>query len=118
MLQIVRQYDLKGSFELIKLGTGPRCEPRDDLLLIQAMEKSSTRDAIATVWAKRIGDDIYELQGYAPIAPGFNSHDIVKAVILPGQEMPTISELVRRSGCRTFHIKFSASTTADQREEI
>ncbi|MBZ5598962.1 MAG: DUF4265 domain-containing protein [Acidobacteriia bacterium] len=92
----------------------------DELVKVLFQVNDDTFEAMGTerVWAKPLGDDLYEIRNTPWHTCDINWGDIVKAVSENENEWPTIVDIVRRSGHRTIHIFFFKETTEVQKGEI
>jgi hypothetical protein len=61
-----------------------------------------------SLWAKPLGDDLYEIQNVPFCAYGLNCRDVVRATPDAPDLKPEIREVVRRSGNRTLRAHFTA----------
>lgn len=62
-----------------------------------------------SMWARRIGKDLYELRNVPFFAYGLNFRDVVRAIANPPDLEPEIRTVVRRSGHLTLRVMFSDS---------
>ncbi|SRR6266516_3358187 len=69
------------------------------------------------MWAKPLGEDLYEVQNVPFYAYGLNFGDVVRAVQPAPNKKPVVSELVRAGGHRTLRVTFSDSLTESERLE-
>ena len=60
-----------------------------------------------SLWARALGDDLYELQNIPFYAYGLNFGDVVRATAGSLGELPTVREVVRRGGHKTLRVMFS-----------
>ncbi len=67
------------------------------------------------MWAKALGDDLYELRNNPFFAYGLNFLDVVHAVSLAPDEKPSVLRVVRRSGHRTIWVTFTDDADGDDR---
>ena len=59
-----------------------------------------------SLWARKIGEDLYEVENVPFLAYGLNYRDVVRAVAPSGDEKPIVREVVRRGGHTTFRVVF------------
>lgn len=69
-----------------------------------------------SLWAKSLGDDLYEIQNVPYCAYGLNCGDVVRATADASDLKPEVREVVRRSGNRTLRICFSDELTKEQQQ--
>jgi hypothetical protein len=69
------------------------------------------------MWAKPLGDDLYELRNNPFFAYGLNFLDVVRAVPLAPNQKPSVLEVIRRSGHRTIWVTFEDENSSDARVE-
>lgn len=62
-----------------------------------------------SLWAKNLGDDLYEIQNVPFCAYGLNCGDVVRATTDEPELKPEVREIVRRSGNRTLRASFKIS---------
>ena len=60
-----------------------------------------------SLWAKSLGNDLYEIQNVPFCAYGLNCGDIVRAIAAEPGLKPEILEVVSRSGNETLRVSFS-----------
>src|SRR5262245_59535793 len=70
------------------------------------------------LWAKSLGDDLYELRNSPWHNTVINYMDVVKAVAPSEDKKPVFIEVYKRSGHRTIHIYFFNESTEEQRENV
>jgi len=58
------------------------------------------------VWAKQIGDDLYEVRNSPWLTDEINFRDVVRAVPPDAESLPQYVEVVRRGGHRTIQVIF------------
>ena len=63
-----------------------------------------------SMWARALGDDLYELQNVPFHAYDLNFLDVVEAVAASPDLKPAVLRVVRRSGHRTLRVIFSEPT--------
>jgi len=63
-------------------------------------------DDVETLWAKPVGDDLYELANSPFYAYGVSWKDTVLAPFDPDEEMPCVERVVAKSGHRTLRVIF------------
>ncbi len=100
---------------MIKSGLGPQSNRKDYMVLIQVRLTRANKEVKETIWARPVGDDLYEIKGPLHLIAGLNSQDLVKAVKLPGDSFPSVDRIINRSGYKTLHVLFlDAVSTSDQ----
>ena len=67
------------------------------------------------MWAKALGDDLYELRNNFFFAYGLNFLDVVHAVSPAPDQKPSVLSVVRRSGYRTIWVTFTDDADGDSR---
>jgi len=70
------------------------------------------------VWAKALGDDLYEIRNTPWHTCDVSWGDVVRAVPEKENQWPKVLEVVRRSGNRTVHIFFLKAATDTDKAEI
>lgn len=103
---------------MIKAGTGPGAESNNGLVLIQIKSINENKESKETIWAKPLGNDLYEIRGSLHVVTGFNAKDVVKAVTSPDETIPSVLEVTRSSGYKTLHVAFSDATSVLQQQAI
>lgn len=68
------------------------------------------------VWSKHLGNGLYQLENI-PFTEAFNLHDVVRCEERP-DELPTVVEVVRRSGNRTLRVAFQKEVPAETAVQI
>lgn len=63
-------------------------------------------DDVETLWAKPMGDDLYELANLPFFAYGVSWQDTVFAPVDPAEDMPCVERVVSKSGHRTVRLIF------------
>jgi uncharacterized protein DUF4265 len=71
-----------------------------------------------SIWAKPLGDDLYELRNSPWYAFDLHFHDVVRAIPNEVGEKPRIDEVVRRSGHKTLRVYFSPDVTEAKRVKL
>lgn len=71
-----------------------------------------------SVWARELGDDLYEVRNVPFYAYGVNFLDVVRAVAADAASKPVAAELVRPSGHSTIRIIFEETTDREAQDEI
>jgi hypothetical protein len=66
-----------------------------------------------SLWAKSLGNDLYEIQNVPFCAYGLSCGDVVRATPDAPDLKPEVREVVRRSGNRTLRASFSDHLTKD-----
>jgi Domain of unknown function (DUF4265) len=69
------------------------------------------------VWAKPLGEDLYEIQNTPWHTCDINWGDVVKAIPEATNQWPKLLEVVRRSGHRTLHLYFLKATD-DEKDAV
>lgn len=59
-----------------------------------------------SIWARSLGNDLYEIQNIPFCAYGLNCGDVVRAVASSADLKPEVQAVVRRSGNQTVRISF------------
>lgn len=103
---------------MIRSQTGPDLPRNDNQVRIQIRVTSSTTTTKETTWARHLGDDLYELKGPLHLFVGFHPHDIVRAKTVPGESVPSVIEVVKKSGYKTLHILFNKGASNEQQRMI
>ena len=70
------------------------------------------------MWAKSLGDDLYEIRSVPFYAYGLSFGDVVRAVQPAPDKKPVVSELVRSGGHRTLRVSFSDSVAESERPNL
>jgi hypothetical protein len=70
------------------------------------------------MWAKSLGNDLYEIRNIPFYAYGLNFSDVVRAVQPAPDKKPVVAELVRSSGHRTLRVSFSDSLPESDRPDL
>lgn len=100
---------------MITIATKPGTPHHDELVLVQVNTAEGNKQSKETTWARPLGNDLYEIEGPLHLVTGVNPKDVVRAIVLPGEAVPSVSEIVKRNGYRTLHIAFSeAAPTGEQ----
>jgi hypothetical protein len=71
-----------------------------------------------SMWARPLGDDLYELHNSPFSAYDLNYLDVVVAVSAEPHLKPQICRIERRSGHRTLRLIFKATTERPERDKI
>lgn len=61
-----------------------------------------------SMWAKSLGEDLYEVDNVPFYAYGINWKDVVRAIAADEESKPRVIEVVRHGGHRTLRFFFSA----------
>jgi hypothetical protein len=69
------------------------------------------------LWARALGDDLYELQNSPFYAYGLNFLDVVYAVSRSPEQKPSVLRVVRRSGHQTIWVTFTDDADGEARSE-
>lgn len=70
------------------------------------------------LWAKPLGNDLYEVRNSPWHNTVVNYLDVVKAVASDEEKKPVFVEVYRRSGHRTIHIFFLPESTEKERHTV
>ena len=97
---------------------GSSLKGNEELVLIQVNRSEGNKHTKESVWARSLGNDLYEVKGPLHLVADLNSGDIVRAVVSPSDAIPSISEVVTRSGFRTLHIAFIETVRASDQENM
>lgn len=71
-----------------------------------------------SMWARPLGDDLYELHNVPFYAYGLSFLDVVRATEASPELKPEIRELVRSSGHRTLRVHFTDHLREEERPEL
>ena len=71
-----------------------------------------------SMWARPLGDDLYEIHNVPFCAYGLNCLDVVLATADAPDLKPEIRKVVRRSGNQTLRVIYEGKTDRDQQNEI
>jgi hypothetical protein len=71
-----------------------------------------------SMWARALGNDLYELENSPFCAYGLNYKDVVHAVAERPTEKPRISRIERRGGHRTLRFRFPDKVDRPERDRI
>jgi hypothetical protein len=66
------------------------------------------------LWARPLGDDLYELDNTPWHTLAINDRDIVRAIASSPDKNPVFVDVVRRGGHRTIHVIFLAEGAAEK----
>jgi len=99
---------------MIRSETGPDLPRGEDHVRIQIVVRNSSRITKETTWARHLGDDLYEIKSPLHIVVGPHLHDIVRAKTVSGESVPSVIEVVKRSGYKTLHILFKNGGSDEQ----
>ena len=69
-----------------------------------------------SMWARSLGNDLYELGNSPFCAYGLNYKDVVFAIAQPATGKPRICRLVRTAGHRTLRFRFSDNVNRSERD--
>jgi hypothetical protein len=69
-------------------------------------------------WAKPLGGDLYELRNSPWYAFDLHFYDLVRAVPTQPGELPTIVEVVQRSGHKTLRVFFTEAVSESDRRTM
>jgi hypothetical protein len=70
------------------------------------------------MWAKHLGQDLYEIRNVPFHSYGLNFGDVVRAVEPAPDKKPVVAEVVRPSGHRTLRVFFAESVAEASRLEL
>jgi allophanate hydrolase subunit 1 len=101
---------------MIKSGTGPTADHRNDLVLVKINRVEGDRHTSVTTWAKPLGDDLYEIRRPLDLITGFDVGDVVRAV--SEETIPLVIELVQRGGYRTLHVAFAKGVAVARQRTV
>jgi len=104
--------------KMIKVGLGPNIEDADALVLIKVRRSANDSRSVESTWTKPLGQDLYEIRGPVHLISDINTGDVVKAVLLPNDSIPSLVEVVARSGYKTVHVAFAATVTLLEQQRI
>lgn len=68
-----------------------------------------------TLWARRVGDDLYRIEAVPFFAYGLAYHDVVRAVSRADGARPVVREVVRRGGHTTLRVVFRHAAGSRER---
>lgn len=71
-----------------------------------------------SMWAKPLGDNLYQIENVPFFAYGLNYLDIVRAESDSAERQPEIKELITPSGHRTFRVIFRKHIERQQQDEV
>jgi hypothetical protein len=71
-----------------------------------------------SMWAKRLGGDLYEIRNVPFYAYGLNFGDVVRAIEPAPDKKPAVLEVVRASGHRTLRVSFTKSLPPAERPDL
>jgi hypothetical protein len=71
-----------------------------------------------SLWAKRLGNDLYEIQNIPCCAYGLNFGDVVRATSDAPDLKPEVRAVVTRSGNRTARISFCDKLSKEQQQPV
>ena len=103
---------------MIRSGMGPEVIGSQELVLVQVKQRRGSVHTKENTWAKSLGDDLYEIRGPLHLISGLNTLDIVKAVSDEGGSLPSVTDIVKRSGYKTLHVLFFKNVQTADRERI
>jgi len=67
-----------------------------------------------SLWARDLGDDLYEIDNVPFYAYGINYNDVVRAIAKSPDLKPEVLEVVRHGGHRTLRIMFMNKRPAEE----
>jgi hypothetical protein len=79
-------------------------------------ENQESDDTPETIWAKNLGENLYQLENI-PYAEELNLHDVVRCQEKV-DDIPSVIEVVRRSGNRTLRVEFRKEIAAEVAVDI
>lgn len=71
-----------------------------------------------SMWARPLGDDLYEIRNVPFYAYGLDFGDVVRAIELAPDKMPVAVEFVEASGHRTLRVSFAESAPETERPDL
>jgi hypothetical protein len=71
-----------------------------------------------SLWARALGDDLYQLENVPFCAYGLNFGDVVLAVSEDESKKPQVRSVVRRSGHNTLRISFCDKLSEEEQKTI
>ena len=71
-----------------------------------------------SMWAKSLGDDLYQIESIPFCAYGLNCGDVVHATVDGPELKPEIRSVVRRSGNQTLRIIFPDALSLEQQRPV
>jgi hypothetical protein len=80
--------------------------------------RTTLDDTGERMWAKYLGDDLYEIDNIPFVAYDLHYRDVVRALAQDDQTVPVIVRIVRRSGHKTLRVAFEESTSDAQRSAL
>lgn len=78
----------------------------EEPVLIRIEVTGRNRVSREELWAKYLGNDLYQLKAPSSMIAEFHFGDVVRAVTSPPNNMPLVLEVVQRSGHKTIRIVF------------
>lgn len=89
-------------------------EPTDDLVKLHLDLPNHWWFKGESIWARSLGDDLYEIHNIPFCAYGLNCGDVVRATADAPHLKPEVREVIRRSGNRTVRISFCDQLSREQ----
>ncbi len=71
-----------------------------------------------SLWARPLGDDLYQIDNVPFCAYGLHSGDVVRAVAAQADQKPQVLAVVRRSGHDTLRISFCDQLPREAQEPV
>lgn len=71
-----------------------------------------------SIWARPLGEELFEVRNVPFYAYGLNFLDIVRAVASSSDEKPVVLQLVRSSGHQTLRVSFNDTVPESERPEL
>lgn len=71
-----------------------------------------------SLWAKPLGDNLFELRNTPWCAYNLHFGDVVRAIAPDESKKPLVQEVVRRSGHQTLRVVFEDSVRRERQDEI
>jgi hypothetical protein len=71
-----------------------------------------------SLWARPLGDGLYQIDNVPFCAYGLHSGDVVRAVAAQPDQKPQVQAVVRRSGHQTLRISFCDQLPAEAQEPV
>jgi hypothetical protein len=103
---------------MISSGAGPQPTNSKELVLIEVRTIHKHKRSIESTWAKRLGEDTYQIKGPLHLIGGLNFDDVVRTEPVPDSSHPSVLEVVARSGYRTIHLAFDRFLSPSERTRI
>ena len=85
----------------------PLAKVRADIAGLEGLEGES-------FWAESLGNDLYRLDNIPFYAYDVHYRDVVRAIPIEPDDIPTVVEVVQASGHKTLRVRFDADLPADE----